>query len=237
MNRTLTYLDLSYNTLGHDGGIALGKSLELNKFLHTLAINNNGIDAAGCICICAGVIENYSIKHLYIDGNPIGQQGAKALMMVPMAVGSRVKISGNRCNIALKDPNCSFDFVNVLASYELNMEDSYERAVLMMLLHLISAHHSYYFSPLEHEIPVRGQSAATTSQKASSSSSMNRANSNDSRVKIIEVVQSFSSERVQYFDGGQHKIWDGLKSIQAAASDFQKAISLFRQIDEDGSGE
>ena len=41
-NIYLTYLDLSYNSLGESGGEELGKALLTNKTLKTLLLNNNG---------------------------------------------------------------------------------------------------------------------------------------------------------------------------------------------------
>ncbi|KAJ1421524.1 hypothetical protein B484DRAFT_305777, partial [Ochromonadaceae sp. CCMP2298] len=58
INRTLTYLDLSFNSLGSMGGIALGDALQENSVLKTLSVANNGIDSVACLTICAGVLEN-----------------------------------------------------------------------------------------------------------------------------------------------------------------------------------
>jgi hypothetical protein len=230
-NHYLIYLDLSYNTLGRDGGIALGKSLELNKSLKTIVVTNNGLDAAACIAICAGVMENTTIKNVYLDGNPIGTQGSKVLMLVPMVVGSRVKVSATKCNISLRDANCPYDFLHLLQDYDLNMEDVFERAVFMILLHMIAAHHTYHFSDITHSIPIRGRSA----NKKNSSNAKNQ--DPNVRVRSLVLVQSANNDRVKHFDEGQLRVLENLKKLQAAASDFTLAISLFNEIDEDGSGE
>lgn len=80
-NRTLTYLDLSYNSLGNAGGIALGCALQENRTLKTLLIVSNSIDAMACVTIVAGALENVSLEYINFDGNPIGEDGAKAIMV------------------------------------------------------------------------------------------------------------------------------------------------------------
>lgn len=236
-NQHLLYLDLSYNTLGHDGGITLGRSLEKNKSLKTIVVTNNGLDAAACITICAGVIENTCIKSVFIDGNPIGTQGSKALMLVPMVVGSRVKVSATKCNISLKDPKCPYDFQNLLQQYDLSMEDPFERAVLMILLHMIASHHTYHFSQFEHHLPTRGGKGGKGGSNSAGGSRGRNNQASVGRVRLFNVVQSFNDDKVKHFDEGQMRMWENLKRIQAAASDFTQAITLFSEIDKDGSGQ
>ena len=132
-NTSITYLDLSYNSLAQDGGVALGVALEYNTSLNTLIISNNNIDAVACFTICTGVIHNKHLKKVIFDGNPIAEQGARALMLVPMHVGGRVELSAKKCNITMKDPACWFDFDKPCRDYNLDMEDGFERAVAMIL--------------------------------------------------------------------------------------------------------
>ena len=73
-NSSLTYLDLSYNSFGHDGGLALGDAIIDNRTLKTLLISNNSIDATACFTICVGVIENLALTRLSLNGNPIGKR-------------------------------------------------------------------------------------------------------------------------------------------------------------------
>jgi hypothetical protein len=141
INRTLLYLDLSFNSLATEGGIVLGVSLLKNTMLKTLIVSNNSIDAKACLTICAGIIENRTLRKVVLDGNPIGVQGMKALMLIPILAGGRVKISAAKCNVTIKDPNCWFDFDKLIKEYKpLDMEDGFERAVCIFLLHLIAGH-------------------------------------------------------------------------------------------------
>lgn len=41
-----------------------------------------------------------------------------------------------------QDPNCWFDFDKLLRDYDLDMSIGFERAVAIILLHLIAGHHS-----------------------------------------------------------------------------------------------
>lgn len=64
----------------------------------------------------------------------------RAVMLVPLLAGNRVKISAARCNISIKDANCWFNFDKLARSYELDMTDGFSRAVAIVLLYLIAGH-------------------------------------------------------------------------------------------------
>lgn len=81
-NQSLTYLDLSYNALSSRGGIALGEALSLNRTLQTLYISNNSIDSVACLPLCVGILENTALEYVCFDGNPIGEGGSRALMVM-----------------------------------------------------------------------------------------------------------------------------------------------------------
>ncbi len=81
INQSLTFLELSFNSLGASGGVALGDALQDNKALKTLLLANNSLDSIACLTICAGILENEALREVSFDGNPIGEQGAKALMV------------------------------------------------------------------------------------------------------------------------------------------------------------
>ena len=213
LNHTLTDVDLSYNSLGSNGGQALGKSLILNKTLKRLRVTNNSIDATACFTICAGVIENRGLELVHIDGNPICEQGAAALMLVPLLAGSRVSISAAKCNVIMRDPSCWFSYNKPMGSYTLNLEDAFERAIMLMLLHAVAAHQSFLFEVMEwSETPK-------------------------SKPVSIALSQVMVDERVAYFDDKQKRILEKLQNIVASSSNIQMAVKLFNDVDEDGSGE
>jgi Ran GTPase-activating protein (RanGAP) involved in mRNA processing and transport len=80
-NQSLTHLELSFNSLGSNGGIALGDALQDNKTLKTLYISNNSLDSIACLTICAGIFQNEALETISFNENPIGEQGAKVLMV------------------------------------------------------------------------------------------------------------------------------------------------------------
>jgi hypothetical protein len=47
-NKSLTFLDMSYNALAHNGGLTLGHALLKNFTLRTLIISHNNLDASRC---------------------------------------------------------------------------------------------------------------------------------------------------------------------------------------------
>lgn len=214
LNHTLTYLDLSYNSLGRAGGVALGQALIRNHTLRVLKLANNSIDARACFSICAGVIENRSLKNVNIDGNPIAEQGAAALMLVPLLAGNRVSISAARCNLTIRDPTCWFSYNAPLGEYSLDLSDGFQRAICLMLLHAIAAHHSYQFEKFDW-LPDANSRAA----------------------QPISLRQILTDEKTLYFDDEQRRILGTLENVRESASDIQKAVKLFNAVDDDGSGE
>lgn len=144
-NCSLTHLDISFNSLSFDGGEALGDALLENTSLIYLNIASNAINASACFTISMGVIENKALKHVILDNNPIGEAGAQALMLVPINVGSRCKVSAEKCNTGLQDPRCWFAHSNPLGVHKLKLDNPYERAVAFALLHHVANHATHIF--------------------------------------------------------------------------------------------
>lgn len=212
-NTSLTYLDISYNALGFDGGVALGVALNDNNTLTYLNIGSNNLTAIPCFTICSAILENRSLKNVYFDGNPIGEEGAKAVMMIPMHIGTRTVVSAKDCNITMKDPKFWFDFDKPISEYNLNLTDGYERAIALLLLNIVVSHPTYEFETVEYiEKP------------------------NSKPVKI-ELVPAVSYEKMEHFTATQRKTYESLLKIEAASSDIKEAVRLFQETDEDGSGE
>ncbi len=139
-NQTLLHLNLSYNTLNTDAGIALGMSIIQNKVLETINLSYTSLDTIGCITVCAGIIQNRSLKKMNLDGNPIGDQGGKALLIATIFSKRDVEITALKCNVTIKDPKCWFSFDRLNQEYTLNLENGFHRAVLIFLLNIIAGH-------------------------------------------------------------------------------------------------
>jgi hypothetical protein len=126
----LRHLDISFNSLGSEGGLALGSALldnhvstsssdppcdplTLTQVIEELLISNNSIDSVACFAICVGIREGKSVRFLNIDGNPIGKAGARILMRLPADCGSRVTFTARNCDITMKQAASWFDSTSV----------------------------------------------------------------------------------------------------------------------------
>lgn len=215
VNESLTYLDVSYNAFGNDAGCALGDALLDNKTIKTLLISNNGLDSKACFTICIGIQENLGLTRCNMDGNPIGEAGAKALMVLPSVVGTRVNVSANNCNTNIRDPSFWFDQNYPCAEYELHLNDPFERAVCYMLLGLVACHQTLIMTRVFLETPgERGQK----------------------KVEKLDLIQETFTDKCKYLDDSQLAILHNLYSLEAAANNTEEAVALFHKYDADESG-
>jgi hypothetical protein len=93
--------------------------------LRTLKVGNNGIDAIGCFTLLVGLRENSSLRELSLDGNPIGEQGARILMKLVACEGHRLKISSKNCDFNVRYDckfrlDCKFFFFPFIVSSYFN---------------------------------------------------------------------------------------------------------------------
>jgi Ran GTPase-activating protein (RanGAP) involved in mRNA processing and transport len=108
-NQSLRVLDLSYNAIGSEGGKIIGQSLYENKTMESLNLANNNIDAEACFVMCAATEHNFTLKLLCLDGNPIGEMGAKTIMNSPSIIGGRCEVSCLACNTGVRLKAGAFD--------------------------------------------------------------------------------------------------------------------------------
>ena len=151
-NSSLMTLNLDNNSLDHKGGVTLGESLNHNRTLKKLLIANNSIDSLACLTICAGIIENESLTKVSLDSNPIGLLGARAVLLIPNIIGSRVALSVTRCNTKIRQAKADweFDFDRLTRDFSFNMEIPYERAAAVMLLHIVACDTTLTFESITH---------------------------------------------------------------------------------------
>ena len=79
LNRTLTYLDVSFNNVKQAGAEALGVALQTNCTLSHLYLCGNAIGNAGATSLGEGLKSNCTLTRLYLTQNRIGNHGAEAL--------------------------------------------------------------------------------------------------------------------------------------------------------------
>jgi Ca2+-binding EF-hand superfamily protein len=211
VNKTLTFLDLSYNGLGNDAGELMGDSLMQNRVLRTLLLANNNFGSVAAFTLAVGVIDNPCIRRLNIDENPIGVAGAAAVMQVPVTIGSRCNLTSNNSNTKVRDDKCWFQQSSPAGEYNLRLDVPFERAVAISLLQIVAIHRTYIFSRVVYQ---RGNGK-----------------------KQLKLVQGISKDSEQYFDDHQKHVIKGLRLIQEAAQNVELGTRLFREADRDNSGE
>lgn len=225
-NNSLTYLDLSYNAFSQNGGLILGRSLLYNDKLKTLVICNNNIDAQAAFTICASIIENHVLKVVKLDGNPIGDVGAKALMRVAVSVGARVKVSAENCNNLIRDNAAWFNYDKPLHKYQLDLSKPYERAIALQICQLVATHHSYVFKYFNYEpnppaLKDRDWDTLDCSKKG----------------RPVDIIQMKTGVDEATMDKHERDTVQKLRALKDAATDMFRASSLFQEVDVDGGGE
>lgn len=218
-NKTLTHLDLSYNSFGAEGGKALGDALIDNRSIKELLIANNNITAVACFTICIGIQENLALRYVSVNGNPIGEAGAKALMQVPTATGNRVTVSARGCNTQLRDDKCWFDQKYPCRKYELDLSDPFERSIGFQVLRVAANHQTYILQDVTYQEPPASK------------------NSRPPPPQPLSLTQIVTNDKINHFPEKQKLLYENLKLLRDASSDIGTARALFEQADADGSGE
>lgn len=240
-NKSLLSLNLSYNALGREGGLEIGAALLYNSTLRRLLLEHNALDSISTITLCAGVIENQGIEEIVFDGNPIGSKGADAIMMIPLILAGRVKVSAEQCNLKVKDQSCWFDFDKLPAKYMLKMEDHFERAVALLLLHLVAAHHTIVLQKLEYD-PVNNFEVVVKAAENSEAEWIGATGKKKAAKKVIvSTVETVSLEAIKIsresiFDSRQAAVAEKMRQMISASGDTTGAIRLFEDADLDHSG-
>jgi len=80
VNRTLTSLDLGENMLGSQGAIAVGRALQSNSSLTLLNLQRNGVDPEGAKALASGLQNNRTLNTLKLQDNFVGDEGADAFL-------------------------------------------------------------------------------------------------------------------------------------------------------------
>ena len=138
--------------------------------LKELIITNNAIGPAACVCICVGIRECLSLKYVCLDGNVLGEFGARALVSLPLSRADDLVVSSQGCDLVLKEDACWFNykgdiflslcfflraFVYILMTtepegiYTLDMSVGYDRAAFFEMLRVLAWEPIFSFSVCE----------------------------------------------------------------------------------------
>ena len=216
VNSSLIHLDLSYNGIGPEGGRVLGEALFENSSLQTLLLANNNIDSASCFIICTAIQQNYTLSRLGMDGNPIGVLGAKSLMHIPTTVGSRLALTAEKCNVLIRsEENNWFDEEDPCGSYDLDMKDTFSRAVAFKLLSIAAHHYSYAFKNCYY--------------------SDKKDPKEKDRTPIV-LEQKLVNEKINYLTEKEKKVLENLQKIRDSSENTGLLRDLFVEYDMNRSG-
>jgi len=210
-NKTLTFLDLSYNTIGSEGGTKLGRALLTNRSLTELHLKSNMIDPVACFTLCVGARECLSLTYLDVDCNPIGDAGGRILMTIPLICGSRLHVSAKECDFLVKSKQIILNRRDPVGKYELNLASDYGRAVLFDILDVVANHPS---------LVIKGFALSLE----------NSGNWENIRLKKVPIKRSYMGPR-------EIKEIENQKFIIKVSQNEDHIVELFNKYDEDGSGE
>lgn len=143
--KNLIHLDISFNSFASEAGGVLGNALLDNRVLEELLVSSNNLEGTATFAICVGARESKSLKYLNIDGNPIGEAGARILMTLPVSRGNTLKFSARDCDVAIKYPNCLYNSTAPAGDYRLDLSNPYQQAVCLDLLDAVAKNSSYHF--------------------------------------------------------------------------------------------
>lgn len=220
-NQRITYLDISYNGLGVDGGEALGNALHYNKSLIVLKLGHNNITARACCTILSGVRSCLTLKEVDLTENPIGQEGARALLAMNIHEGHRLSMDFSGCSLRLKDPTCWFDPSKPVNSFSLDLCKPYERSVCIELLRLAAEHDNLKIESFKY----CSQEEPTLEKELM----LSVYSSKDNPDFKNDVRNSLKSQ-------DQDKIYEIASDIESARNLFRQAADkIFRQYDTDES--
>ncbi len=152
-NKSLTYLDLSFNKLDSEGAEILGDGLYEHPKLQTLRLAHNNILAKPACVILSAVKGCGSLTELDLSENPIGEEGARSLLALNLTHGNRIKVDIRNCTLKIKDPTCWFQMHHPRGSYDLDLSRPYERAVCIELLRSVARDKDLGFAQFKYISP------------------------------------------------------------------------------------
>lgn len=179
INKTLTYLDVSWNSIRGDSAMQLSESLEENHSLKTLILSHNafgdlpsqmmgdvlirnttlthldlsfnGVSPSAAMVIANSMTTNQSISMLILSGNTIGKRGAESLMMSLR----RAKRIDSNLTIEINNCDCEyidpslFDSCEPANEYRLKMDEPYSRMVADELLRMANNKAGAFFKSVK----------------------------------------------------------------------------------------
>ncbi|GMH36573.1 hypothetical protein BSKO_04441 [Bryopsis sp. KO-2023] len=196
-NHTLLHLDLSWNLIKQDGARALARGLQSNATLQQLNLAWNGIESKGvmfmgemlqvnlglkhldmsstragpdsCLVIAEGLKMNNVLEVLLLDNNPVGEGGARHLMLA-MGCNASIKYLGLQSSITANASPQSDSQLNIASNFDISSPDNHyvlnlsvpaERAVALQLCQMDQRSSSNLMRNIKH-----GDTSVESAKKA-----------------------------------------------------------------------
>ena len=102
---SLSYLNLSYNTIDDEGFVLICDGLQGAFSLRTLNLAHNQFGGKSCKCISKMLIENKSLFNLDLSGNYLHHEVHAAIASGLMENGTLIELSLLRCNVPIEAAN------------------------------------------------------------------------------------------------------------------------------------
>ena len=131
-NPSIQFIGLQWNSLGDEGGIALGHALRHNKAVEVLDVSHCNIAERGAMVLADMLIENRFITSLILDNNPVGKRGGRAILRALRSIvlfKMERSILLRNCNFDHQSTEHLFDPSEPGGSYVCDLEDPYERTI------------------------------------------------------------------------------------------------------------
>eukprot|EP00981_Chlorochromonas_danica_P015799 scaffold14461_cov250-Ochromonas_danica.AAC.9 len=133
---SLTSLSLAWNRIRYHSGIALGEAIAVNQSLTFLDISYNSLAVQGGEAL--GIKSCESLHTVDLSGNPIGEEGARAVLALNISYGHRVKVDIKNSSVRLKDATAWFQPNQPIGDYLLDLSKPYDRAVCIELTRIVA---------------------------------------------------------------------------------------------------
>lgn len=122
IDSTIAVLNLTSNSIGHDGILHLAESLEKNRRLTTLLLNDNPIPGTVVTSLGKFLVKNKILKNLHLGSSHIDEASAEHLITIldpsqnkALSAAQRKKTVGNTALIALYISRGTQPFVKILS--------------------------------------------------------------------------------------------------------------------------
>ncbi|CAM9363404.1 unnamed protein product [Pylaiella littoralis] len=148
-NHTLQTLGLAYNSFSGYASQILAVSLFENDTLTSLDLSYNSVTPSAALVLAFALKVNTTVKFVELEGNRIGHNGGEALVTAMRVSQGNLIVSMNKCDTSHRDETL-FNVTNATGEYDLDLQMPYNRVVASELLTLSNRKPTAQFRSLKH---------------------------------------------------------------------------------------